>query len=95
MISHRLSVRLRTRKQLNSIYREVIRVTGVSPDTYRDYQIERTLPGLHDELVAVRAQLDNAITQHSRTHRKEIGQGDSASYNEGQLDDLIKDGDYS
>ena len=50
-------------KQLNSIYREVIRVTGVSPDTYRDYQIERTLPGLHDELVAVRAQLDNAITQ--------------------------------
>ncbi|MCD7764230.1 MAG: ABC transporter substrate-binding protein, partial [Lachnospiraceae bacterium] len=25
--------------QLNSIYREIIKITGVSPDTYRDYQI--------------------------------------------------------
>ena len=48
--------------QLNSIYRKVIRITGVKPDTYRDYQIEAALPGLNGELVQVRDQLDQAIT---------------------------------
>lgn len=47
--------------QLNSIYRKVIRITGVSPDTYRDYQIEASLPGLNSEMTAVRDQLDEAI----------------------------------
>ena len=31
--------------ELNSIYRKVIRITGVSPDEYRDYQIEASIPG--------------------------------------------------
>ena len=48
--------------QLNAIYRKVIRITGVSPDTYRDYQIASSLPGLKDEMIAVRDQLDQAIT---------------------------------
>ncbi len=47
--------------QLNAIYRKVIRITGVSPDTYRDYQIEASLPGLNGEMVAVRDQLNQAI----------------------------------
>lgn len=47
--------------QLNSIYRKVIRITGVSPDTYRDYQIASSLPGLEAEMTAVRDQLDQAI----------------------------------
>lgn len=47
--------------QLNAIYRKVIRITGVKPDTYRDYQIERSLPELNAEMVAVRDQLDEAI----------------------------------
>ncbi|MGN1179769.1 MAG: extracellular solute-binding protein [Suilimivivens sp.] len=61
--------------QLNAIYRKVIRITGVSPDTYRDYQIERSLPGLNAEMVAVRDQLDEAIvalrTAAGRTSDKE------------------------
>ena len=48
--------------QLNAIYRKVIRITGVSPDTYRDYQIAASLPGLNAEMVAVRDQLEQAIT---------------------------------
>lgn len=48
--------------QLNAIYRKVIRITGVSPDTYRDYQIASSLPGLKQEMTAVRDQLDQAIT---------------------------------
>lgn len=47
--------------QLNAIYRKVIRITGVSPDTYRDYQIASSLPGLEAEMTAVRDQLDQAI----------------------------------
>lgn len=77
--------------QLNAIYRKVIRITGVSPDTYRDYQIEASLPGLNAEMVAVRDQLDNAITSlraaAGRTSDKEtvlITMRD-------QLDYLIKD----
>lgn len=48
--------------QLNAIYRKVIRITGVSPDTYRDYQIAASLPGLKAEMTAVRDQLSQAIT---------------------------------
>lgn len=29
-------------KQLNTAYREIIMVTGVTPDTYRDYKLEKT-----------------------------------------------------
>lgn len=47
--------------QLNAIYRKVIRITGVSPDTYRDYQIAASLPGLKDEMTVVRDQLEQAI----------------------------------
>lgn len=47
--------------QLNAIYRSVIRITGVSPDRFRDYQIEDSLPLLEDQLIVVKQQLDQAI----------------------------------
>ncbi len=49
--------------QLNAIYRSVIRITGVSPDRYRDYEIEQSLPELEGELVAVKDELDDAIAR--------------------------------
>lgn len=49
--------------QLNSIYRSVIRITGVSPDRYRDYEIEQSLPELEGELTAVKDELDDAIAR--------------------------------
>ena len=30
--------------ELNNIYREILVVTGPSPDQYRDYQFKETLP---------------------------------------------------
>lgn len=48
--------------QLNSIYRSVIRITGVAPDQYRDYQIERNLPELEGQLIEVKEELDGAIS---------------------------------
>lgn len=47
--------------KLNSIYRKVIRITGVAPDAYRDYQIERSIPGLSEELLEVEEELTSAI----------------------------------
>lgn len=48
-------------QQLNSIYRQVIYITGVAPDQYRDYQIEATLPGLEAQLVDTKGLLDEAL----------------------------------
>ncbi len=42
---------------LNAIYRKVIRITGVEPDQYRDYNLEENIPGLKEELIAVRDKL--------------------------------------
>lgn len=81
-------------KQLNNIYRKVIKVTGVSPDTYRDYQIETTLPELHDELVSVRGQLDAAITNLRALTGKKSDKETTLLTMRDQLDDLIKDGEY-
>lgn len=80
--------------KLNSIYRKIIRITGVSPDSFRDYQIEASLPNLQGELIEVRDQLDKAITDlrtaAGRTSDKEtvlITMRD-------QLNDLIEDEEY-
>ncbi len=77
--------------QLNAIYRSVIRITGVSPDEFRDYEIEASLPELEGKLVKVREELDVAITDL----RALIGKGsDKESVlitMRDQLDELIYD----
>lgn len=50
-------------KDINAIYRKVIRITGVEPDKYRDYNLTYNIPGLADELKAVRDKLSKAATQ--------------------------------
>ena len=81
-------------QQLNSIYREVIKVIGVSPDTYRDYQVEDTLPDLHDKLVAVREQLDDAIKKLRALTGKKSDKETSLIAMRDQLDELIDDAEY-
>lgn len=46
---------------LNSTYRKVIRITGVSPDEFRDYQIEASIPTLSSELTLIRERLNKVI----------------------------------
>jgi ABC-type glycerol-3-phosphate transport system substrate-binding protein len=60
--------------ELNAIYRKVIRLTGVSPDRHRDYQIERSLPELKGELEDVRERLNDVITEIRRIDAKGGGQ---------------------
>ncbi len=48
-------------QSLNNIYRRVIRITGVAPDAYRDYQLEETLPGMDEELKTLSEELTDII----------------------------------
>ena len=77
--------------QLNAIYRSVIRITGVAPDRYRDYEIEDSLPELEGQLVTCKQQLDQAIADL----RALIGKGsDKESVlvtMSDQLEELIED----
>ena len=40
--------------ELNGIYREIVAITGSSPDTYRDYKLFTRIPDLPDRLIACR-----------------------------------------
>lgn len=47
--------------QLNDVYRSVIKITGVAPDKFRDYEIEDNLPELEAQLIVIRENLNQAI----------------------------------
>lgn len=81
-------------QQLNAIYREVIKITGVDPDTYRDYQLERSLPNLGSELVAVRDQLSDAINDMEALAGKNSDKLTVLLTMRDQLNDLIEDEEY-
>lgn len=44
--------------ELNSIYRSIIMVTGTTPDKYRTYYLDESIPGLNDSLASVKQKLD-------------------------------------
>ncbi|MCL2084719.1 MAG: extracellular solute-binding protein [Oscillospiraceae bacterium] len=76
---------------LNAIYRKVIRLTGAKPDRYRDYQIERSLPELNAELIAVRDKLNWIIDEIRRVSMKRGERERVLVTMRDQLDSLIKD----
>lgn len=52
--------------ELNELYRSIIMVTGTTPDQYRTYYLEESVPDLFDRMKAARTQLEEiyaAITQ--------------------------------
>ncbi|MCM1268679.1 MAG: hypothetical protein NC302_12325, partial [Bacteroidales bacterium] len=81
-------------QQLNSIYREVIKITGVDPDTYRDYQLASSLPNLYNELVTVRDQLSGAIDAMSALTGKNSDKLTVLLTMRDQLNDLIEDEEF-
>lgn len=81
-------------QQLNSIYRQVIKVTGVAPDTYRSYQLEATLPELHNQLIEARDTLNEALEKLETVAGRNTDKKAVLLTMRDQLDDLIKDGEY-
>lgn len=47
--------------QINSLYREIIMITGTDPDTYRDYNLEAAIPDLNGKLNGILTQLQGYI----------------------------------
>lgn len=78
-------------QDLNAIYRKVIRITGVSPDKYRDYQIASSLPELQGELEEVRAKLDSAILELQAIAGSNTDKTTVLITMRDQLDELIYD----
>lgn len=50
-------------REINDQYREIVQITGVSPDEFRDYEIEASLPNLKGNLEGIRDELDTIIQQ--------------------------------
>ncbi|MDE6531404.1 MAG: extracellular solute-binding protein [Lachnospiraceae bacterium] len=78
-------------QDLNAIYRKVIRIIGVSPDKYRDYQIAASLPELQGELEEVRAKLDSAIVELQAIAGSNTDKTTVLITMRDQLDELIYD----
>ncbi len=47
----------------NALYRDIIMITGVNPDEYNDYQLDRIMPGLMDQLRQFSRRLDDIMNQ--------------------------------
>lgn len=76
---------------LNSIYRQVIYITGVSPDVYRDYQIEASLPSLQGELVEAKDGIDSTLAALRVTAGNNSDKLTVLETMSDQLAELIKD----
>ncbi|MDE6673901.1 MAG: extracellular solute-binding protein, partial [Acetatifactor sp.] len=80
-----------TVQQLNSIYRQVIYITGVAPDKYRDYQLTASLPGLEAELIEARAGINQALEAMRATAGRNSDKLTTLITMQDQLDELIDD----
>lgn len=80
-----------TVQQLNSIYRQVIYITGVAPDKYRDYQLTASLPGLEAQLIEARAGINQAMEALSVTAGRNSDKLTTLRTMQDQLDELIAD----
>ena len=81
-------------QQLNDIYRSIIKVTGVAPDTYRDYQLEATLPELTGKLVSAREIINLALEKLEVVAGRNSDKKTVLLTMRDQLDDVIEDNEY-
>ncbi len=78
-------------QDLNSIYRQIIYITGVAPDVDRDYQIEASLPGLTAEIQEVYDEISDIIEQLKITAGNNSDKLTVLITMRDQLKELIKD----
>ncbi len=49
--------------ELNSVYRDIVMVTGASPDVYQDYNLDVAIPDLMDNLKQIQSDIDSIADQ--------------------------------
>jgi len=47
--------------ELNDMYHNIIMITGTSPDVYRDYNLEKAIPNLVDDMLSLAKRLDECM----------------------------------
>ncbi len=82
--------------ELNAIYLEIIQITGTSPDSNRDYDIDKAIPNLTERFQKVRNDLSatkKAIDQVNAINGKVVSGGQAAFIDVmvKQLDSFLKD----
>lgn len=48
--------------RINTLYREIIMITGTDPDTFRDYSLETAIPDLDEKMAAILTELQGYIS---------------------------------
>lgn len=79
--------------QLNTLYRRIVMVTGTSPDTYRDYNLEENIPELRQSFQQIDSTLKNEAGRLDRMAGT-LGSEASTIYEmTGVIDGFLKDMD--
>ena len=75
---------------LSNMYREIIMITGTSPDIYRDYYLDEMIPGLLEEMELISKVLKRCETQF--IEKTGVAGGETATLTQlcYQLDDFVK-----
>lgn len=78
---------------LNEIYRQIIMITGVSPDKYQDYNLDKSIPGLLDTLSVCARLLREAYADVSTLSGGKGNYAELLSRFAYQLEDFVKESD--
>lgn len=78
---------------LNSMYRKILMITGTKPDEYRDYQLDRKIPGLLEVFAAERDRLKGIAKELVRLSGQSSDQEALLKTMAEQLDEMIEDPD--
>lgn len=78
--------------ELNECYRNIIMITGASPDSYRDYQLDIKIPDVIEKLGEVQKNLEDIM---SALDKRKIGNGELTEMSTlcDQIADFVKDSD--
>ena len=78
---------------LNEVYRQIIMITGVSPDKYQDYNLDKSIPGLLDTLAASASALRAAYGDVSALSGGKGNYAELLSRFAYQLEDFVEESD--
>ncbi len=79
--------------ELNNLYRRILMITGTQPDLFRDYALESEIPGLKEDMDAIRKRLKTAYENIEASSG--IRDGDTANIDRlvVQLEGFLEDTD--
>lgn len=81
-------------RKLNDLYREILIITGSSPDIYRDYKIEKQIPDVSERMLSIRDELESLMKRIEAISGSGASQASTILQMSEMLDELGKDPYY-